>query len=112
MAQLQYWLVTWLRSSHPRVRYKRIEEFPVNLKPYILYVIGEEQHLWAATMLCPCGCGDVIELNLLKETSPCWSVQLHSDSSVSLMPSVWRSKGCQSHFFLQNGRVDWLLCPT
>ena len=32
-----------------------------------------------------------------------------SDGSVSLMPSVWRQKGCRSHFFLRHGRIDW--CP-
>ena len=23
-------------------------------------------------MICPCGCGEIIELNLLKQVRPCW----------------------------------------
>ena len=96
----------WL-SARRRLRYERVEEFPDPLEPSTLYVAGEEPHIWAAAMLCPCGCNDVIQLNLLKQASPSWNVQHHSDGSVSLMPSVWRTKGCRSHFFVRNSRIDW-----
>lgn len=96
-----------LKRRHPRVRYERVEEFPDNLKPFILYVVGEKQHVWAATMLCPCGCGDVIQLNLLEQVSPHWKARLHPNGSVSLMPSVWRTKGCCSHFWLWDSQIEW-----
>ncbi|MGE3343138.1 MAG: DUF6527 family protein [Vicinamibacterales bacterium] len=37
--------------------------------------------MWAAALLCPCGCGDVIELNLVEQASPCWRVRQHRDRS-------------------------------
>jgi hypothetical protein len=95
------------RTSQPRLRYERVDEFPDLLNPSTIYVAGEEPHMWAAAMLCPCGCGDVIELNLLEQASPCWSVRQHRDGSVTLTPSVWRRKGCRSHFFVRNNRIDW-----
>jgi hypothetical protein len=85
----------------------RVEEFPDKLERTKVYLAGENDNLWAAAMICPCGCGEVIELNLLKQARPCWSVQEHSDGTVTLAPSVWRQKGCRSHFLLRHGRIDW-----
>ncbi|MGE0288414.1 MAG: DUF6527 family protein [Bradyrhizobium sp.] len=58
-------------------------------------------------MMCPCGCGEVIELNLLQQARPCWNAQEHQNGTVSVTPSVWRRKGCRSHFWLRRGRIDW-----
>jgi hypothetical protein len=77
------------------------------LKPFTVYLSGEGEHLWAAAMICPCGCGDVVELNLLKQVRPCWNFKEHPDGSISLMPSIWRQKGCCSHFLVRYGRIDW-----
>jgi hypothetical protein len=101
-----------LREKLPRKKLKpyrslRVEEMPDNVRPLTLYLCGEGEHLWAAAMVCPCGCKEVIQLNLLKQVRPRWSVQEHKDGSVSLMPSVWRQKGCRSHFFVRHGRIDW-----
>ena len=49
----------------------RMEEFPDHLEPGKVYLAGEGDNIWAAAMICPCGCGEVIELNLLKQTRPC-----------------------------------------
>jgi hypothetical protein len=94
------------RKSKPH-RYVRVEEFPDKIEPAKVYLAGEGDNLWAAAMICPCGCGEVIELNLLKQVRPCWSTQEHTDGTVSLAPSVWRQKGCRSHFFVRHGRIDW-----
>jgi hypothetical protein len=85
----------------------RVDEFPDKLKRAKVYLAGEGKNLWAAAMICPCGCGEVIELNLLKQARPCWSAQEHSDGTITLAPSVWRQKGCRSHFLLRQGRIDW-----
>jgi Family of unknown function (DUF6527) len=85
----------------------RAEDLPDRLSPLRVYLAGEGDNLWAAAMVCPCGCGEVIELNLLTQARPCWSVQEHGDGTVSLVPSVWRQKGCKSHFVLRHGRINW-----
>lgn len=95
------------RKKPKPYRSARVEEMPDTVKPLTVYLCGEGEYLWAAAMLCPCGCKEVIQLNLLKTIRPRWSVQEHKDGSVSLRPSIWRQKGCQSHFFVRNGRIDW-----
>jgi hypothetical protein len=101
-------LIVWLRSRQPKpFRTLFVDEFPDSLRPRAIYVASEPSHPWAASMLCPCGCGEVIQLNLLPQVRPCWQVQAHEDGTVSITPSVWRQKGCGSHFFVRRGRIDW-----
>ena len=108
VSDARQWVGAKVRPQRgPRIRYERVEDFPDRLSPSTLYVAGEEPYVWAAAMLCPCGCGDVIELNLMEQASPSWSVRQRRDGSVTLMPSVWRTKGCRSHFFIRNSRIDW-----
>jgi len=95
------------RNKPKPYRYVHVDEFPDSFEPSKLYLAGENGYLWAAAMLCPCGCGDLIELNLLKKVRPNWSVQEHPDGFPTLMPSVWRSEGCRSHFYLRRGHIDW-----
>jgi hypothetical protein len=58
-------------------------------------------------MVCPCGCGDVVQLNLLPTTRPRWRVEDHPNGTVTLFPSVWRQKGCRSHYHLRRGVIVW-----
>ena len=101
----------WLRARWLQkpilFRHQLVEEFPDTLQAQRVYLAGGGQNLWAAAMICPCGCRDVIQLNLLQQARPCWSVEVHKDGTVSLRPSVWRSKWCRSHFIVSHGRVQW-----
>ena len=70
--------------------------------------MGDNGHFSCAAMLCPCRCGQVIQLNLVVGTRPVWTVEIDSDTqAVTLRPSIWRTKGCRSHFLLRRGRVRW-----
>lgn len=95
------------RTPHP-LRTLVVEELPQDLRTGTIYVIGEEGHIWSVALLCPCGCGETIHLNVLPETRPRWRVKSHRDGRVSLTPSVWRTTGCRSHFFVREGVVDWV----
>jgi len=88
-------------------RLARVDEIPDILEDNRLYVAGEGPNVWAAAMLCPCGCGDRIELNLLQQVRPRWQVFEHPIGFVTLKPSVWRRKGCKSHFIVREGRIIW-----
>ena len=89
-----------------RIRGVRVEELPESLRCRRLYLLGDRQP-WSAALLCPCGCGEVIQLSLLPNDSPCWTVSLDRNGLPTLAPSVWRSYGCGSHFFLRHGSVVW-----
>jgi hypothetical protein len=48
-----------------------------------------------------------LHMNLLTDERPCWQVTRHQDGTATLHPSVWRQKGCYSHFWLRRGRIHW-----
>jgi hypothetical protein len=68
---------------------------------------GDED--WCVGMRCPCGCGETIELLLIREAKPRWDLLVDPSGRPSLKPSVWLQTGCRSHFWLRRGRVEW--CP-
>jgi hypothetical protein len=98
------------KRRQPKVKlyhFEYVDEFPTALENYKIYVAGENRHLWAAAMICPCGCGAVIELNLLKKVRPCWRIKENPNDLATLIPSVRRITGCRSHFILRNGKIVW-----
>ena len=40
-------------------------DLPDKLIPGVAYIVGEDGHNWAAGFLCPCGCSEVVQLNLV-----------------------------------------------
>jgi RHS repeat-associated protein len=88
----------------------RVEDLPDEPKRRTLYVAGSPGFEWAAAMVCPCGYGETIQLNLLDQVRPCWRV-FARDEGISLEPPVWRSQGCRSHFFLRDGEILWCDAP-
>lgn len=101
----------WLKGSiwpgPLRWRCQFLEEVPEWPSAATVYVIGEDGHNWSAAFICPCGCSVLVQLNLLRDERPCWDVTAHSDGTVSLSPSVWRTVGCRSHFILSRGDIRW-----
>jgi hypothetical protein len=89
-----------------KYRILRVNEMVDVAKRFQVYAIGENGP-WLATMICPCGCGDLIELSLLELDSPSWKLTLDESNLPTLDPSVCRSKGCCSHFFLRDGEILW-----
>ena len=104
------WL--WLRQILAREpaphRTIMVEDLPEEFRTGEIYLMGENGHFSCTAMMCPCGCGEVIQLNLVSGTRPVWTVELDSDTrAVTLWPSIWRTTGCRSHFLLRSGRVQW-----
>ena len=57
---------------------------------------------------CPCGCDDVIPINIDQRAGKSWRLYRGKDKRISLFPSVWRDTGCLSHFIIRNGQIDML----
>jgi Family of unknown function (DUF6527) len=55
-------------------------------------------------LLCPCGCGDQLSINLDRQAGPAWRM-FREGNSVSLFPSIWRETGCESHFIVRKNRI-------
>ncbi len=99
------WVWSWF--SERTWQAVRVEDLPDRLQKHRVYLIGENDQVWQVAMLCPCGCAAVIQLCVLPESRPNWTVTTHIDGKLSLHPSVWRTTGCRSHFFLRAGRIEW-----
>lgn len=54
--------------------------------------------------ICPSGCGEVIYLNLMKNSDPHWTLKFDSDKKISVYPSVY-STTCKSHFWIEVNKV-------
>jgi len=55
---------------------------------------------------CPCGCGDILLLNLDKRAGPAWRMYERA-RAISLFPSYWRDSKCRSHFIIWNNSIHW-----
>jgi hypothetical protein len=99
-------LIEYLHSFLARGAYivVRADELPESIRPNHLYVLGEDVP-WAVALICPCGCRDIIQLSLLEDDSPRWQLVSSSTRRPTLHPSIWRKRGCHSHFILRNGRI-------
>lgn len=69
-------------------------------------VVYRNQSFWAV-FKCPCGCKNTISLPLQKNHNPHWKLEYSIDVKPTLYPSVWQNKGCLSHFWIVNGKIEW-----
>src|SRR4051812_22851407 len=60
----------------------------------------------AALFDCPCGCGDLVIINTDPRSGPAWRIRVDA-TGATLMPSVWRTTGCRSHFIVWRSSIWW-----
>lgn len=103
-------LINWIRVNIFGSEISNVvlcKEFPENIEENCIYITHEEGALCYLMMKCPCGCGADIDLSLLKGLKPRWSVEFNTKGTISITPSIWRKRGCKSHFFYKKGTVIW-----
>jgi hypothetical protein len=83
-------------------RLAKVHYVPATLEPGVLYV-SEEYKI--AMHLCACGCGSKVPVSL----GPAgWTVK-ERNGRPTIRPSIGSGQlPCQSHYFITDGRVDWL----
>ena len=108
IVEIWLWLLTQLGLRTPTYHAVHVSDLPDKLRTETLYVAGEDGIAWSAAMLCPCGCCKILEMNLLPDAEPCWTLTESPGGLVTLHPSVWLKTDCESHFFLQSGKVRWV----
>lgn len=69
-------------------------------------VMVERGHAREVVFQCPCGCGEIVVINVDRAAGPAWRVRIRGER-LTLMPSVWRTTGCESHFVLWENQVCW-----
>lgn len=83
------------------------EDIPDQPRPRRVYLVGEPDAPWAVAFLCPCDCGELVRLSLLRDDDPSWVASGVAGDKASIHPSIWRIRGCKSHFFITEGAVVW-----
>lgn len=99
-------VASWFSDSAD-LKARFVEESPDEIERGFVYLVGAREAPWCAVMVCPCGCGAQIDLSLIKRDRPHWRAKVHWNTTVSLHPSIWRVRGCKSHFFVRRGRINW-----
>jgi hypothetical protein len=102
----------WFRlvlDAHAKYTHVWVEDVPDHAENGCIYLVGDQPKPWAAVFICPCGCGELISLSLIEHDDPRWRHHVDIWGAISLSPSVWRTRGCESHFFIRKGRVLWAL---
>lgn len=85
-----------------------VEEYlPPVLRKRVLYIVEEDGFEEQAALICPCGCDQILHLNLLTDERPCWYITHHRNGTATVYPSVWRLTGCRSHFWIRRGKINW-----
>jgi hypothetical protein len=56
-------------------------------------------------LVCPCGCGEQLPINLDQRAGPAWRIYRARNGAVTLYPSVWRESGCDSHFIIWRDQI-------
>ncbi|MCF8414642.1 MAG: hypothetical protein K9G40_00255 [Crocinitomicaceae bacterium] len=120
LMKLWYWLRSFFRPAPPacsgkvqvpeqdseEFRFSIISEIPELPNKDCIYILNEGYIDESLSFVCPCGCDSIIELNLLEDSKPLWRYNTDRNK-ITISPSVWRTVGCKSHFFIRKGKVEW-----
>jgi hypothetical protein len=79
---------------------------PILKKPGDCVVIERGSVRRSLLMNCPCGCGELLPINLDPRAGKAWRMY-HRYGFWTLFPSVDRDTGCRSHFILSRGKIIW-----
>ena len=71
-----------------------------------IFIVGGKGYVKWAYIKCPCGCGEILTLSLMKKHKPSWSIKIDRLNRLTLYPSVWKKDGCKSHFWIRKGQVE------
>jgi hypothetical protein len=109
MKKKSLWWRRLIASLTPRRSLKIVasDMLPEKLPLWNLVLARDDGDDWSVGMRCPCGCGQRLEMMLLKEVKPRWDVSVDPRGRISLHPSVWLREGCKSHFWVRAGKIVW-----
>lgn len=73
-----------------------------------LVVVQPSDRPKSVKFLCPCGCGEVLSINVMRGAGKAWRIVFDLRRGLSLYPSVWLDVGCESHFILRDNTARLL----
>ena len=97
-----------MRSNKQKYSVIYVDELPSKFSEGVIYIEKTPLCCHTISFKCPCGCADVIYLNLLTDASPRWSFRKKWFGKISVFPSILRLYGCKSHFLIRRNRIKWM----
>lgn len=82
-----------------------LADIKLDVKPGKIYLVGPLSEKWVAMLLCPCGCGEGLSLNLVFNTMPKWVVD---EEACTITPAIETPGPCKTRFQITQGRVKRL----
>lgn len=83
-----------------------MQEIPNNLGSSV-YIVGYPKSKWVI-LSCPCGCGERLDVNLMRSLYPYWIIQI-AKKTITIQPSLYVDKNkCSSHFWIKNSHIIWV----
>ncbi len=81
-------------------------ECNLNRESKDFHVIGDKDNPKWIRFACPCGCKNIIDINLMKSANPHWDLTIRDDK-VTIHPSIDASQAlpCKSHFWITDSKV-------
>ncbi len=72
-----------------------------------IYIVGGKGYKKWAYLRCPCGCNDIVTLSLMEKHRPNWRLKIDRLNRPTIYPSIWKTDGCRSHFWITKGKLEW-----
>ncbi len=91
-------LVSLLVSDHP---------MPATMQPGVIYIVGGPGYQKWAVFRCPRYEDEIIQLSLMANRRPRWTVTADFIGRPTIHPSVRQLDGSFAHFWVKEGRVEW-----
>lgn len=82
---------------------------PEEMKPGVVYVVGSQGFAKWALFRCPRHDDEVIQLSLMPNRRPRWTISSDFLGRATISPSVRQLDGSYAHFWVKRGAVAW--CP-
>jgi hypothetical protein len=104
------WLFIALRLiPRPAFTIARVADHPdpAAMRADRIYVVGGKGYAKWAYFRCPADPEEIIQLSLMPDRRPRWSVDADVFGRVTIDPSVRQLEGTCAHFWIRKGRVDW-----
>lgn len=77
------------------------------MQPGVIYIVGGPSYQKWAVFRCPRYEDEIIQLSLMANRRPRWTVTIDFIGRPSIHPSVRQLDGSFAHFRVKRGRVEW-----
>ncbi|WP_221445042.1 DUF6527 family protein [Pseudomonas fluvialis] len=102
-------LVAFRVIPSPRFTLRTVERHPapneISADELVLVKSGGQEK-WAC-FICPCGCGNRMQLSLNPKVRPNWRVLSDWLNRPTIHPSIRQLNACWGHYWIRSGEVDW-----